>query len=776
MNRKVAASAMAIGLVVAGCTDHTGPVEPELLAPRVSFSGVAGAAFTTNNPGVDGVDADGNAVATCLNGPQGGASSSVNCNIYGSKQFVWINGGPSSSTASSLTDGTYFFAVLQPGGQNQQVNDGTGAGDDKGTDHNLSDEHDSYLNRTFTVSGGNIATYAGNAANGEVPHDVSGTNPPGRLIRLMPYSDTPNNGGVYILAMCKYVPGSYDPATAPVDPKSCKYDAFKVHTTTGTFDPNFALDVQKTATPSYVRTYNWKLEKSCTPAALTGGYILHGGTTTAACTATASATFTDGGWKVTGDITITNNSAVGSDASANALTVSDVVDLLKDPTDTRADYTTAVIDPACASFSLDAGATKVCSYTIALNSAPLGYDATTHTFDASQLYVNTATAQGAHGSSSLAFESNPVSFSFADATMGEVDKCITIADLTIDKDYKSAPICYGDAKPSVDLPTWTITAPSTCGPYTAENTATFVTATSATSGSSNSVKLGYTVDGCSRLTVKKFYDQNGNGAKDAGESWLDGATGSFKGWPVTINSTAYTTTKTLTDQVSGSYSVAEGAAAGWRQTALYAGNSNETLTKLTTAASTSVLLPINGDKTVVFGNTCSAAAGGWTMGFWSNKNGQAILGVNDPAWRTLLNGGNAYGPFKLWQASASKNGTIALQQYVVPTAGTFTTAYGSFNTWILGAQASSNGSALYMLSGQFSAALLNIQYGGTAGVKLSPADYYAPAGMTVDAIMTNAAALLNAGSTDRTALTTYITWINALNNKANVSPATPCAH
>jgi len=44
----------------------------------------------------------------------------------------------------------------------------------------------------------------------------------------MPYADTTNNGGEYIMAVCKYDPATYHPGTNPVNPDNCKYDAFKV--------------------------------------------------------------------------------------------------------------------------------------------------------------------------------------------------------------------------------------------------------------------------------------------------------------------------------------------------------------------------------------------------------------------------------------------------------------------------------------------------------------------------------------------------------------------
>jgi hypothetical protein len=174
-----------------------------IAAVAVPAFGVSGAAYTTTNRSFDtGSD-------ICLNGNPG-----VNCNIYSAKSFVWTNGGP--NTNKLLPSGKYFFAVLAPSGQNNP-NDGK--------PNNLSDDYDTYKNRTFTVTSGEITSYTGNP--GETPHlfdpDETDNNEP--KIRLTPYADTTNPGGVYIMAMC-YLGSS---GTAyPVDPKDCKYDAFKV--------------------------------------------------------------------------------------------------------------------------------------------------------------------------------------------------------------------------------------------------------------------------------------------------------------------------------------------------------------------------------------------------------------------------------------------------------------------------------------------------------------------------------------------------------------------
>lgn len=173
-------------------------------APAAHTAGVpvTGGVFTSVNQAVDGA-------GKCMNG-----NPTVNCNLYTGKPYVWLNGGP---TANKLgPDGKYFFAVLAPGGQ-PNPNDG-GA-------KNLSDDFDAYTNRTFTVTAGEVSAYSGthdfDSGAGTGPRAPNGLPP---LLRLYPYADTPNPGGVYIMAVC-YIGAAG--TSYPVDPKKCKYDAFK---------------------------------------------------------------------------------------------------------------------------------------------------------------------------------------------------------------------------------------------------------------------------------------------------------------------------------------------------------------------------------------------------------------------------------------------------------------------------------------------------------------------------------------------------------------------
>jgi len=206
----------------------------------LTASAVSGAAFTTYNAHVDGNGKD-----ICKN-------TAINCNLYGDKKYVWLNGGP---TANGLgPDGDYFFAVLEPGGQPNPNDQGAMA------DKNLSDDYDCYLNRTFTITDGEVSAYTGDdscpdpyrtftkkhwldsgqkESNPDLkPNDL----PP--YIRLFPYSTTTNPGGVYILAICRLAGADQPERGLPgVDPRDCKYDAFKVRE--GKMDYSFYLSGMK---------------------------------------------------------------------------------------------------------------------------------------------------------------------------------------------------------------------------------------------------------------------------------------------------------------------------------------------------------------------------------------------------------------------------------------------------------------------------------------------------------------------------------------------------
>lgn len=202
--------ALAGGLL-ASCTNAAAP--PAAPEPQVSgarHAVVAGAGYTTFDVTAGG----------CNDSPNG-----VNCNNYTSKDKVYMSGGPS---AGGLSAGSYYFAVLAPGHQNDGFVDGavgnlSDAVAPAGATTGDSGGGDDISNRTFTVTVGpapdrvRTITYTGTHA--------TGVSPGGRfIVGLGPYDDTDNPGGVYILALC---------AVGATHPADCKYDAFRIPTGDG---------------------------------------------------------------------------------------------------------------------------------------------------------------------------------------------------------------------------------------------------------------------------------------------------------------------------------------------------------------------------------------------------------------------------------------------------------------------------------------------------------------------------------------------------------------
>jgi hypothetical protein len=150
----------------------------------------------------------------CLDSPNG-----IDCNNYATKDDVYMSGGP---TAGGLSDGCYYFSVLTPGSQN--------GGFIEGANGNLSDQSlggtvgdlgsgDSETNRIFSVTN-HIVTYPDGSCGSTSGTHLTGFDPQGNpIVQLMPYDDTDNPGGVYILAVCE---------VGATSPSECKYDAFRV--------------------------------------------------------------------------------------------------------------------------------------------------------------------------------------------------------------------------------------------------------------------------------------------------------------------------------------------------------------------------------------------------------------------------------------------------------------------------------------------------------------------------------------------------------------------
>jgi hypothetical protein len=454
---------------------------------------VSGAAFTTTNTNADGT-------GHCKNG-----NEDVNCNIYDGKDFVWLNGGPSTAYVG---DGDYFFAVLEPGGQggNDNPNDGTLK--------NLSDDFDAYTNRTFSVSGGTVS-YSGS-------HDFDSNK-----IRLMPYADTSNPGGVYILAICSLADGY------PVNPSDCKYDAFKVSEQEVT--PGNPLTITKDANGAYKNSYTWTITKDVdkTIVRQIGG----------------SATFTytikvthDGGpisdETVTGTISVFNPNV---DDQNNTVAVSGV-----DVTDHLSDGTVCSVTNGA-----DATLTQFethFAYSCDLAGLPQGQLDNVASVSWPEQFLDNGAL--------LAADSDDFTFSSIAFTENAIDECLSVND-SYAGSLGSA--CVGDANPKSFTYQRTIPVPANdCQSY--DNTATFTTNDTGATGSDSET---VTVCGPARtgaLTIGFWKNTNGqnlvktycqNPALANYLKGLGGGSGPFSNAPTT----------SCNDLASYVYSILNGASA-----------------------------------------------------------------------------------------------------------------------------------------------------------------------------------------------------------------------
>jgi hypothetical protein len=230
----------------------------------------------------------------CQNG-----SGEPNCNIYLDKSDVYLSGAQVLN-GKGLKNGDYFFAVLDPGGQADPTD---------GSPKNLSSPFDSYGDRKFNVTDG-LITNEGTHANG------TGLNGE-PVIQAMPYGDTSNPGGVYILAVCQWLgDGNANDAT---DPSTCKYDAFKIKSAQG--EPPTPPVVTKDATATFKRTFPWSVSKSVDKTL----FKQIGGSVTANYTITATkGAGVDSDWAVKGTIAVTN-------FNDDPVTLDDVSDDIGDP-------------------------------------------------------------------------------------------------------------------------------------------------------------------------------------------------------------------------------------------------------------------------------------------------------------------------------------------------------------------------------------------------------------------------------------------------------------
>jgi hypothetical protein len=244
------------------------------------------------------------------------------------------------------------------------------------------------------------------------------------------------------------------------------------------------------------------------------------------------------------------------------------------------------------------------------------------------------------------------------------------------------------------------------------------------------------------VTACKYYDSNANGTLDPGEQGLDG-------WPMTIDpldgatpnvatqlTSAGCVTWSTLDPVFNPYTVTEGTP-------------NEINWFHSTAVSKPVNVVTGQTQTVDFGNYCKVPSGGLTLGFWSNKNGQALITAADLlALRNLC----------LRNADGSNfDPTTAAQ----------------VKSFLLGANATNMAN---MLSAQLTAMTLNIRHGFVDANAFDLCSNKTVGQLTTDANTSLCAnGLTFSGSPDRAAQEAAKNCIDALNNGGPVVPVTPCS-
>lgn len=144
-----------------------------------------------------------------------GDGQTVNQNVYESKDHVYLNGGPQNAQSQGLPDGTYYFQVTDPSGKT------------------LLSEDDAVCRQVEVVDG---RMAGASDASGACAHaDATANDANGSIgVQLMPYADTPNNGGEYKVWLIRQTASTSidpnDPRVIIFASRDAKTDNFKVRT------------------------------------------------------------------------------------------------------------------------------------------------------------------------------------------------------------------------------------------------------------------------------------------------------------------------------------------------------------------------------------------------------------------------------------------------------------------------------------------------------------------------------------------------------------------
>lgn len=427
------------------------------------------------------------------------------------------------------------------------------------------------------------------------------------------------------------------------------------------------LDVSKTALTDKDRTYSWTISKSVDRNSL---LLRKGQSDSVNYTVTTSSTSADSNYLLTGAITISNSSPMPA-------TLSSVTDSLAGAT---VSCPTLDVPAATVNGEVVTPGTITCTYSLFSAAAP-----------AQMSGLNVATAAISGGPS---YSSAAVPFSFVDGEgvtvhvfNGHVDvadalSCPTGFTCTPSSGSWSYDLTGGTRNYGVTFTNNTFE----CSQQTnAPNVATL------SGGGSGSASANVAISsGLCLADVLKYYDTNANGTRDGGECVIPAWN-----FTVTLTNGSGSTSFTVTTASNGVAAFAMPAPYGLGSTLKVC----ETAAAPWMPVSPGLCAPaitVTSDVLGVlsFGNVKLGAGGGRTIGYWSNKNGQAEMTA---ASFTLLNALNL----------RNANGT-----HFNPG-----TSYTSYRNWLLNATSTN---MAYMLSAQLSAMALNVQTNKVAGTTIDP--------------------------------------------------------
>jgi hypothetical protein len=476
----------------------------------------------------------------------------------------------------------------------------------------------------------------------------------------------------------------------------------------------WVLEVTKDAKTFFTRTYTWTIDKTADTSELELGI---GESADVHYLITVTATFTDSDWTVTEDKGIKVHNPAPIPATINS--ISDVVGGIPATVDFGVSFP----------YTLGAGETLTGKYTASLPDASSRINkaiVTLQNYDYD--WDGSKTESGIWKFSGIA------SVDFSTAIITEVDKSITVSDTY---GGGGVPVTY-DNLPWKWIYTRTIGPYNTAGTYYVDNTASFVTSDTGTTGSSSwEVVVDVPLPPTATISGLKFYDSNANGLYDPPENILPN-------WPIQLWQLQTDGTWTLIQTVQTD------SVGGYIFQSLYPGTykvvevipAPPPVWVATTPMSSGNIVVTDGEVITgpVFGNVkLTCGHGGLTIGYWTNKNGQGLISTGDVGLLNTLNlyKINGYPPFST----------------------TLSTAKTQIKNYLNGATATD---MRYMLSAQLIATELGCQHGLSAGTIV----YTGTGFMTIEDIMTKANTALLLGNS-ASARSTQEYWKNLLDGINN---------